>query len=31
MELSASSEKRTIGAWLNSFRATWAGFVQSTY
>lgn len=30
IELNASSEKRTIGAWLNSFRAVVAGFVQIT-
>jgi hypothetical protein len=30
MELSASTEKRTMGAVRISFKATWAGFVQST-
>jgi hypothetical protein len=30
IELSASSEKRTIGAWLNSFNAVVAGLVNST-
>ena len=30
MELSASKEKRTIGAWLSSLKAVSAGFVQST-
>ena len=30
IELSASSEKRTIGDWLRSFNAVVAGFVSST-
>jgi hypothetical protein len=30
MELSARTEKRTMGAWLSSFNAVAAGLVQST-